>query len=187
MVCLREAALLLTWTRARIHDDSNSIRSHIANNRVSQPPQFGCLGLPDPCIQTLATRFTWARKFSNLDNRLVWVKLLEAQLRRLNRPSIPCHMLLGSKDWDDTALSMSDISPFWSQVFSSISRIIQLSHKFDRVWSAIPILGCELSPEIDLNIGSLSAKNTAALRLVQAGLCTVGRLFKVNDLGIILP
>ena len=92
-------------------------------------------------------------------------------------------MLLGSKDWDDTALSMSDISPFWSQVFSSISRIIQLSHKFDRVWSAIPILGCELSPEIDLNIGSLSAKNPAALRLVQAGLCTVGQLFKVNDLG----
>ena len=38
LVSLREAALLLTWTRARIHDDSNSIRTHIANNRVSQPP-----------------------------------------------------------------------------------------------------------------------------------------------------
>ena len=71
LVSLREAALLLTWTRARIHGDSNSIRTHIANNRVSQPPQFGGLGLPDPCLQTHAIRFTWARKFSNLDSRLV--------------------------------------------------------------------------------------------------------------------
>ena len=187
LVGLREAALLLTWTRARIHDDSNSIRTHIANNRVSQPPQFGGLGLPDPCIQTLAIRYTWARKFSKLDNRLVWVRLLEAQLRRLNRPPISCHMMLGSRDWDDTAISLSDITPFWSHVFSSISRIIQLSHKFDRTWSSIPILGSELSPETDLNIGSLSAKNPAALRLVQAGLYTAGQLFKVNEVGIILP
>ena len=48
LVSLREAALLLTWTRARPHDDSNSIRTHIANNRVSQPPQYGGLILPDP-------------------------------------------------------------------------------------------------------------------------------------------
>ena len=45
LVSLREAALLLTWTRARPQDDSYAARTHIANSRVSQPPQFGGLSL----------------------------------------------------------------------------------------------------------------------------------------------
>ena len=135
LVSLREAALLLTWTRARTHNDTHSARTHIANSRVSQPLHFGGLRLPDPCLQTFAIRFAWAHTFVNLDSRLMWVQLLEAQLRRLNRPSISCHMLLGANDWED----MTVISPFWFQVFSAIARIIKLSHKYDRHSSQPPL------------------------------------------------
>ena len=62
-----------------------------------------------------------------------------------------------------------------------------LSHKYDQGWNQIPILGYEDTSNQELTIGSLSARNPAAMSLIREGLVTVGQVFHVNQLGNIDP
>ena len=57
--------------------DQSSIKTHLANNRTSQPLRYGGLAFPDPIIQTQALNFSWARKLQNSSSDLSWVKLIE--------------------------------------------------------------------------------------------------------------
>ena len=57
------------------------------------------------------------------------------------------------------------------------------SHKFDKEWHLIPIIGSDLLPENDLNIGSLRHTNPGARSIAEAGLVNIGQLFNTTDLG----
>ena len=184
---LRKTALEMTWTRSRAHDDTVSTRVHIAADRVAQPLMYGGISLPDPEIQSRAVKFAWLRKFMSLNHELSWVKVLEHRLAHSRRPTISEHLKMGARDWEDTANAMEVHSSFWSHVFQTISSLMTLSHKYDQGWNQIPILGYENTPNQELTIGSLSAKNPAAMNIMRAGLVTVGQLFHVSQLGNIDP
>ena len=180
---LRKSVLRLTWTRHRIGTDTSSSRVHIANNRVAQPLGFGGLSLPDPIIQTQALRLTWVRKFQALDPRLTWTMLLESQLRTHGRPSIAMHLLLGYHEWIETSLRLVALAPFWAKVFETIANLMKLSHKYDKYWTLIPIVGHESSSFDHPDISSLSYRNPGVRNLVEAGCVNIGQLFNVNEHG----
>ena len=60
---------------------------------------------------------------------------------------------------------------------------MELSHKFDKEWHLIPIIGSDLHPENDLNIGSLRHTNPVVRSISQAGLVNIVQLFNTTDLG----
>ena len=180
---LRTTVLRLTWTRHRIGTDTSSSRVHIANARVAQPVGFGGLSVPDPNIQTKALRFTWARKFLSIDPQLTWVRLLELLLHDQHRPGIKRHLSLGVQEWSRTGNSLVVSSPFWSNVFLTISNLISLSHEYDRCWTLIPITGYERSDFNIIDISSLAYSNPVVRRMVDAGLVNIGQLFQTNVLG----
>ena len=179
---LRKSVLKLTWTRTRPNDDTHSARTHIAQDRVAQPLFYGGLSIPDPIVQTQSLAFAWSRKFCKPNHQLAWTRMLETYLSNLNRPTIQQHVTMGVTEWQSTAEGLATISTFWSGTFASIGNIIQLSHKFDKNWPLIPILGYEESPANN-DISSLSSRNQPAFIIFQAGLRMVGQLFNVNDLG----
>lgn len=183
---LRKTVLKLTWTRARPQDDTHTIRVHIANDRVAQPLFYGGLSVPDPVIQSRSLTFAWARKFCKPNHSLSWTSMLESLLAEHHRPTILQHVSLGPVEWQLTAESIQNVSPFWSEVFCSIGNIIKLSHKYDRHWALIPILGYEESPNTN-DISSLSYRNPAAFNLHIAGLRVVGQLFLTNQTGHLIP
>ena len=183
LATLRENALLMTWTRSRPNDDTNGYRVHIAQDRVSQPPRFGGLGVPDPLVQMRSIRFGWARKFLSANPQLSWFKILNKWLTQANRPDIRSHTVCGYREWITTGQALDQISHYWSQVFNSIAEILLLSHKYDKAWHLIPLIGCELIPDSDLHIGSLKYRNPAAAILIEAGLVNVGQLFHLNEVG----
>ena len=84
---------------------------------------------------------------------------------------------------DNGTLFIANISEYWAHVFSIITQIMELSHKFDKEWHLIPIIGSDLLPENDLNIGSLRHTNPAARSIAEAGLVNIGQLFNTTDLG----
>ena len=45
---LKEATLMMLWTRARYQEEEVGFRVHVAKKRVSHPYQYGGLRLPDP-------------------------------------------------------------------------------------------------------------------------------------------
>ena len=179
---LREAALRLTWTRARPSEDNTSIRVHIANNRVAQPLYHGGLSVPDPVIQSKSLSFAWARKFCDPNGNLLWVKLLNSTLASLQRPNIQEHVRMGPWEWYESANTLRQASDFWANVFRSIGNTIHLSHTYDKNWSIFPILGNEFGPDTN-DISSIKYRNITARRMHEAGLVVVGQLFNVNQLG----
>ena len=182
---LRDSVLQMTWTRARPADDTVSHRVHIAQDRIAQPPEFGGLGVTDPLVQAVSLRFIWARKFISSDQGLTWYRILNSWLTQVNRPGILQHLKYGSKEWMDTSFALSDVSDYWAHVFSSIATIIELSHKLDKEWQLIPLIGSEILLDNDRNIGSLRHFNPFARQLVEAGLLNVGQLFGTNELGFV--
>ena len=180
---LREAVLKLTWTRHRIGTDTTSTRVHIAGDRVAQPLQFGGLSLPHPLTQSQATRFSWIRKLLNPNANLTWVRILELNLRNHGRPSIGMHFQLGYHEWRMTDEALTPSFPFWAEVFRTGALLMQLSHRYDQLWSLIPILGYEEADFQQIDISTLSYVNPAARILTDAGLVNIGQLFCLNDLG----
>ena len=183
---LRKSVLRLTWTRARPNEDNHSIRTHISQNRVAQPPYFGGLSVPDPIIQSKSLSFAWAKKFCKCNQSLTWTKILEATLLHHRRPTISQHTSMGPREWEKTAETIEQDSKFWSEIFRSIGHIVKLSHEFDKNWNLIPLLGYEHSPQTN-DISSLSFQNPAARNLFQNGLRVFGQLFNYNDLGHLIP
>lgn len=182
---LRSTVLRLTWTRHRIGTDTSSTRTHIASDRVSQSLSMGGLAVPDPLIQAQALKFSWARKLMKPDTRLVWVRLLEHHLREIRRPNLLTHLQLGAMEWVETSQRINNISPFWAEVFYSISQFMVLSHKFDKCWHLIPITGNEHSDFTHINIGSLAHRNPVVRDMTAAGLNNIGQLFNLNLNGTI--
>ena len=180
---LRKSVLLLTWTRHRVGSDTSSTRVHIAGDRVAHPISVGGLSVPDPTIQSQAVKFSWLRKMSSPDHNLVWVKILESLLLETNGPNISTHLILGTAEWLETSLSLWNISKFWSDVFRTCSLFINLSHRVDRVWHLIPIIGHEDTDFATVNISSLSYRNPVARSIIWSGLNNVGQLFELNSLG----
>ena len=184
---LRKSVLRLTWTRHRVGTDTSSSRVHVANNRVAQPLCYGGMSLPDPNIQTQALRLTWVRKFKALDPRLTWTRLLESQLRNHARPNIVMHLSLGYHEWIETSVRIATTAPFWANVFRTIADLMRLSHKYDKCWTLIPIVGHE-SSSFDLpDISSLTYRNPVVRNLVEAGCVNIGQLFNLNEHGHINP
>ena len=182
---LRNTILKLTWTRHRVGTDSSSTRTHIASDRVAQPLSMGGLSVPDPLIQSQALKFSWVRKMVSPDTSLVWVRLLEHNLGEIRRPNLSTHLQLGSMEWVETSQLLSNISPFWSQVFLAISQFMILSHRFDKAWHLIPITGNENSDFNHINIGSLAYRNPVVKEMTDAGLFSFGQLFTPNQVGVI--
>ena len=180
---LRTTVLKLTWTRRRIGTDQSSIRTHIANDRVSQPLRYGGLSIPDPIIQTQALKFSWARKLLNSSSDLTWVKLLEKNLSEIGRPNRNIHFSLGALEWRITGEKMKNISTFWCDTFVTIAKIIELSHTQLRQWHLIPILGHESVNQIDAS--SLVYENRQARNIFESGLKYAGQLFQTNEIGAI--
>ena len=180
---LRTTILKLTWTRHRVGTDTSSTRIHIANDRVAQPLSMGGLSVPDPLIQSQALKFSWVRKIMNPNTRLVWVRMLERQLVEIRRPNLSTHLQLGAMEWVVTSQVISNISPFWSEVFLAISQFMVLSHKFDKGWHLIPITGNENFDFAHINIGSLAYRNPVVRDMTTAGLFVVGQLFNLNHEG----
>ena len=87
---------------------------------------------------------------------------------------------LGATEWQSSDEGLAAISTFWSGTISSVGNLIQLSHKFDKNWPLIPILGYEDSP-LNNDISSILSRNQSAFNLYQAGLRMVGQLFNVNS------
>ena len=183
---MRKAALRLTWTRARPNDDTSSVRVHIARRRVAQPLYYGGLSVPDPVIQSKSLSFSWARKFCTPNASLTWVWMLNDNLANLHRPNIHQHTTLGPREWTITSVKLETISSFWSGVFATVGKIIQLSHTHDKEWAFIPILGNEFTPN-NRDISSIQYENPAARNLYLAGCQVVGQLFHLNNLGRINP
>ena len=183
---MRKAALRLTWTRARPNDDTSSIRVHISKRRVAQPLYFGGLSVPDPIIQSKSLSFSWARKFCSPNASLTWVWMLNDNLNNLQRPNIHQHTTMGPREWQTTSRKMETISTFWSGVFATIGKIIELSHTFDKEWALIPILGNEFTAD-NRDISSIQYSNPAARNLYLAGLQVIGQLFQHNHLGRVNP
>ena len=182
---LRDSVLKATWTRHRIGTDTQSRRTHIANRRVSQPLAFGGLALPHPQTQTQAMKFAWIRKFNTANRSLTWVKLLEIQLSTTRRPPLKTHLTLGSQEWKATSLALEQKAPFWAKVFDAGATFIELSHRFDKYWTLIPITGYEEIDQRIPNIASLVYKNPPVKALTDAGLINVGQLFQTNQLGLV--
>ena len=180
---LREAVLKVTWARHRIGTDTTTRRVHIANDRVAQPLRFGGLAIPDPSIQVQALRFSWARRFKSQNNRMSWYKVLESELATINRPDLETHMKLGVEEWYISGRKLEDTSPYWSKVFNSIGKIIQLAHTHEENWHLIPITGYEGTDINDPDIGSLAYRNPRVRNMINAGLVVVGQLFPQDDLG----
>ena len=113
------------------NENNHSIRTHIAQDRVAQPPYFGGLSVPDPIIQSKSLSFSWARKFTKPNQALTWTKILEATLATHRRPTISQHTAMGFNEWVETAEAIEQSSNFWSTVFKNIGHFIKLSHEFD--------------------------------------------------------
>ena len=180
---LREAVLKATWARHRIGTDTTTRRVHIANDRAVQPLRFGGLAIPDPSIQVQALRFSWARRFRSQNNRMIWYRVLESELTRKNRPDLETHMKLGVEEWYITGRKLENTSPYWSKVFISIGKIMQLAHTHDENWHLIPITGYEGIDIREPDISSLAHRNPRVRNMINAGLVVVGQLFPQNDLG----
>ena len=187
LTSLRDSVLQMTWTRARPSDNTVSHRVHIAQDRVAQPPMYGGLGIPDPLVQIISLRFIWVRKFISADPQTTWYRILNSWLHQNNRPDIQNHLSHGCKEWEMSSQALSNNSKYWSHVFSSIAHIMEQSHKIDKEWQLIPLVGNELIPNNDLNIGSLRYANPAARAIVDAGLVNIGQLFNTTELGHIDP
>ena len=183
---LRKSALKLTWTRARMKEDNNSVRTHIARDRLAQPLYYGGMSVPDPIIQAKSLSFSWARKLCNPNRSLTWVWQLENLLNTTQRPNIQQHIILGTQEWNQTATAIRPLSPYWAETFKSIGHIISLANKYDKTWHTIPILGSEYTPE-ENNIAALHYRNPMARNLFQAGLQVTGQLFHLNNQGQINP
>ena len=139
--------------------DQSSIKTHLANNRVSQPLRYGGLAFPDPIIQTQALNFSWARKLQNSSSDLTWVYQI--------------NFSLGTLDWRITGEKLRNISDFWSETF--ITFIIEMSHIQLKRWHLIPIIGHVSIDQIDAF--SLVYKNRQAKNIYEAELRFVGQLF----------
>ena len=176
----------MTWTRARPQIDSTTTRVHISKERVSQPLQYGGLAVPNPKNQVKSLAFTWARKFEENDDRLIWIQLVNHMLQKVGSPDANTHMKLGALEWEITADRLTAESEYWQHVFQSISEIIILQNKHNPSWPNIPFLGYEgLGKE--QTIASLHYKNPAARQMLNNGCRNVGQLFKLNEAGQILP
>jgi hypothetical protein len=86
-------------------------------------------------------------------------------------------------EWVETSQLISNISPFWSEVFFAISQFMVLSHNVDKCWHLIPITGNENSDFAHINIGSLSYRNPVVRDMKSAGLFSIGQLFNLNQDG----
>ena len=92
-------------------------------------------------------------------------------------------MKLGVEEWYTTDRKLEDTFPYWSKVFNSIGKIMQLAHTREENWHLIPITGSKGTDIKEPDISSLSYRNPRVREMIDAGLIVVGQLFPQDDHG----
>ena len=179
-----DAAIQMTWTRARFNSEEVGWRVHIARDRVFQPYRFGGLRLPKAEIRNIAIRLGWLRKFNREYAYQGWYVILEKWLDEVHRPTIEEHMRLGVKEWRKTSEKLERVSQFWAGVFKAGEKLQELVIKHEPEWHMIPVMGSSDRGD-ELNMNSVEYANPLARIIIRTELRVIGQLFKVHQTGMI--